>query len=380
MGAASGRSPADLIAALREDPGAFGFFQAVRLLEAVHLEREPSAAVLGEEGPAQDEGLRLASSPSMSQPVTEVRAFDERAGGGAQLRVGFFGLLGSMGVLPQHYTELVSARRHRNDEALRDFLDFLEHRALSLFYRAWLKQCFPYNGERHAQAARSRARSGSSMRPAASGDALRRCLDSLLGMGTASMLGRTRVPDESLLYYSGLLSAPTRSALGLEELLCDYFEMPFHVEQFVGRWLEIPAAELSEMPSARHPRGRNCGLGTGLSAGKQVWDVQSKVRLVAGPLSREQFQRIAPHTLGHARLFDLARRYLGTGFDFDLEVRIARNDAPRAAVGGAGSCSLGVDSWVIVDSQESEPCVAVYILGEPEPGESSKAWPDPLPS
>ena len=48
------------------------------------------------------------------------------------------------------------------------------------------------------------------------------------------------MPDDSLLFYSGLLAL--HAALGdrrCEQILGDYFEVPVEVEQFVGAWYPL---------------------------------------------------------------------------------------------------------------------------------------------
>ena len=46
-------------------------------------------------------------------------------------------------------------------------------------------------------------------------------------------------PDDSLLFYGGLLSHALASATGLRQLLEDYFGVPVEIEQFVGAWYPL---------------------------------------------------------------------------------------------------------------------------------------------
>ena len=45
--------------------------------------------------------------------------------------------------------------------------------------------------------------------------------------------------DEAFIFYSGLLALQPRSAVALEAVLADYFDVPVEVEQFVGAWRSL---------------------------------------------------------------------------------------------------------------------------------------------
>src|SRR4029077_2380484 len=117
---------------------------------------------------------------------------------------------------PHPYTELVRERIRQKDTALRDFLDLFNHRIISLFYQAWEKYRFAIAYERGER------------------DRFSHHLLDLIGLGTPGLQNRQHVPDDSLLYYSGLLAMNTRSAMALQQILADYFEVDVEIEQFVG--------------------------------------------------------------------------------------------------------------------------------------------------
>ena len=126
-------------------------------------------------------------------------------------------------MLPHGYTELVVERLRQKDTALRDFLDLFHHRIISLFYQAWEKYRFMIAYERGER------------------DRFSHHLLDLVGLGTPGLQDRQDIADDSLIYYSGLLSLNTRSAAALEQILTDYFEVPVEVEQFVGAWYPLDA-------------------------------------------------------------------------------------------------------------------------------------------
>ncbi len=213
------------------------------------------------------------------------------------MTVTFFGLTGPSGILPRHYTEYL-IRQERDGkgtekQAFRAWLDLFNHRLIALFYRAWEKYRFYLAYER-----------GACARPEP--DPFTRGLFSLIGLGLPPLRGRlqvtcreendgrprervlARIDDLALLYYGGLLAQRPRSAFGLQAILEDYFDLPVRVQQFLGRWMEFDPAGRSRLGEA------NCGLGHDLTAGERVYDVQSKIRLRVGPLSRTRFDAFLP--------------------------------------------------------------------------------------
>ena len=134
------------------------------------------------------------------------------------MAVNFMGLTGPMGVLPRVYTELIMSRLRARDRTLADFFDIFNHRMISLFYQAWEKYRSSVAYERDGE------------------DRLSKYLMSLIGLGTDGLQNRMLVRDDSLLFYSGLLSLQPRSAAALRGVLQDYFGVPVEVEQFVGAW------------------------------------------------------------------------------------------------------------------------------------------------
>jgi type VI secretion system protein ImpH len=328
MAAAHGHATPSLIAELFARPEAFDFFQAVRVLERVAAlagDREP---VGGDRSPER-ESVRFRVRPSLAFATAEVvEAKRGEAGAPPELAVSFFGFVGPAGVLPQHYTELAIERQQLRDTTLRDFLDLFQHRALALFYRAWARARLAVAHEHHRATRRGE-------------DPFTRALLGLVGCGLGALRSRRALDDSFLLYASGHMSSRRRTAQGLRQIVADLSRVPVEVEELVGSWLEIPTEERCALGA----HDARASLGAGATLGHRAWDVQREVRLVLGPLTLRDFERLCPGGSGHAELASVIEAYLDLEWSCALRFVLAPGQSPgiRLQRGGA---RLGVDSWL----------------------------------
>jgi type VI secretion system protein ImpH len=347
MAAANGREGAGLSELLFREAYQFNFYQAVRLLERLlrerarddpHWQRYP---VGGDRRPAE-EVVRFRALPSLNFPpgdITQLRkppALDGLAEWELpppEMVVAFLGLIGPAGALPHHYTTLVLRRGRVRDYALRDFLDIFNHRFVSLLYRVWEKYRLPFAYERASLEGTT--------------DLTTQGLYCLTGMGTAGLRGRLPVDDEVFLYYAGHFAHYPRSALALENILEDYFQIPVEVQQCQGQWLSLDPDDRSLLPGPGLGLGLNNQMGLSVVVGDRVWDVQSKIRLRVGPLTYEQFRRLMPNGDVLSPLLELARAFVGPEFDLDVQPVLLAPEVPRCRMGAPAKqrAFLGWNTW-----------------------------------
>lgn len=314
------RSTAPLRQLEDQAPG-MAFVQLVRLLTRVRPDRSP----LGGWADPAHEAVRLAVPASLTFPPSEVAALrvPEDPNAPVEVDVRFFGLTGPQGVLPHVYTVHALTRSRARDTAFRDFLDLFHHRALSLFYRAW---------EYHRPAVA--AERGDE-------DRLLHHLEDVAGLGTAGVRRASGDLADSLAYYSGLLALRTRPALGLSQLIGDYFDVPVTAQQFVGEWRPV----LDGGQVALGDDGPDGRLGSAV-IGTAVYDAHARVRLHIGPLTRAQFDALLPGGQDHGRLCELARLYADDQVGVDARLQLRKEDAPQATLGSAGTPRLGFGTWL----------------------------------
>ena len=218
----------EILRRMRAEPFSFSFFQAVWLLERI----DPDRAGVGRFSEPGHEVVRFGAYPSLAFPASEIQTIEWKPDP-PQMVVNFMGLTGPSGVLPHVYTELIEERGKLQDRSLRDFLDILNHRLISLFYRAWARSRF------HIEPWR-----------------LRQCLLSLVGLGLPALENRQTVEDDSIAFYCGLFALEPRSAAALERILADYFQAPVQIVQFVGAWYRLgdDSTCVAGRPCSPHPR------------------------------------------------------------------------------------------------------------------------------
>jgi type VI secretion system protein ImpH len=353
------------------DPPAFDFFQAVRVLSRL----DPSRRPVGQAGPPRDEVVRFRAHLACDFPPSSIYDLQppSRDLTAPLMTVTFFGLYGPSGILPRHYTDylfrLQREAKGQDKHALRAWLDLFNHRLISLFYRAWEKYRFPLAYE-----------SGAFAQPEP--DPFTRAVFSLVGLGMPPLRdrlrvacrervgGRTRervlarIDDLAVLYYAGLLARRPRSAVGLRQILEDFFDLPVQVQQFHGRWMAFEESSRWGLGEA------NSRLGVDAVAGERVFDVQSKLRLRIGPLAREQFDEFLPDKSPSPKrkamflLTHLARLYLGPAVDFDVQVVLRAQDVPpcrmRAGAGAGLGPRLGWNTWLCTHTAERDADDAVF--------------------
>lgn len=309
-----------LLGRLAETPYAFDFFQALRRLECA----KPDRPRIGASKRLKDDALRLSQEASMAFAPSTVRAFDVPGEGRpARMQVSFMGLMGPSGPLPLHLTEYARDRlRNHNDPTLVRFLDVFHHRLLSLFYRAWARSQPAVSLDRPKE------------------DSFGRYLGSFGGLGMDSLLGRDSLPDYAKIAYTGLFARQVRNAESLAVMLSSYFHVPARIEQCVGHWMPLPRDAQTRLGR----REATAQLGVSAVLGERMWDVQSKFRVVLGPLSLKDYERFLPGRESLRRLSDWIRNYLGYEFHWDLQLLLKHEEVPLLRLGS--NAGLGWTSWI----------------------------------
>ncbi len=305
---------------LFEEPWSFSFFQAVRLLHRLDHNRKP----LGRFVAPRDEVVSLSVPTNIAFPASEIQELTTLGSAAPEMAVNFLGLIGPQGVLPHCYSIAVEEAVRGRNRAAKAFFDIFQHRMLSHFYRAWEKSRPEVAYERGDI------------------DLLEEAFRSIAGISGPGFTQRTAVSDVALIFYSGLLGPLQRSAIGLEQLLSDYFDLHVEVQQFSGGWFQLPPEALLRLGDDANASSQ---LGVGTVVGDAVWNEQASVRVRMGPLSREEFERFLPSGVAFRELQELVRFYADEVAEFEVQLVLRTNDVPQLVL-GESALPLGWGTWV----------------------------------
>ena len=335
MTAALPPSPADLPEGLRAE-----FFEAVRQVIAASGIDVGGPAIGGDVRPAA-EPVRFVAMRGSRHPDAELAAAMRNGEGGpVRMEAAFMGLTGPMGVMPDHYTELVVARDRARDEAFGAFVDLFNHRAISLFYRAWAKYRLPVAfGEAKGSL----------------GDSVSRGLAALAGLTGPG-------EDPRVLGAAGLLARRVRSPDALRRTLAALYDVPVEVIELEPRRIRIDPAEQTRLGGAGGT-GAYCRLAVDAVVGASAVDVAGRFRVRVGPVGRARFDAFFTPAMLHAQMVASIRQVAGATADFDIQLILEKQAVPHSATGT--TTRLGQTSWLLHGPAERDRADAVLSSRAP---------------
>jgi type VI secretion system protein ImpH len=328
MAGPDGQKTDALIARLAEKPFAYDFYAAVRLLQSAF----PDQPRVGYSGALKDDPIRLAHNPALDFAPATVEAVQRKGPAGPPVLYSrHFGLFGPNGPLPLCLTEYARDRvLHHGDKTFTAFCNAFHHRLLSFFFRAWADARktvdFDRPGDQHWS----------------------QYVGSLVGLGQESLLGRQSVPDRAQLYFAGRLAHQTRPAEGLESILQDFFGVPTQVQDFFGRWFDLPAESTCKLGDSPETGA----LGVTILAGSRFWSCQLHFRIRLGPMKLTDLERLLPTGDSYRRLCDWVRLYAGEHYSWDVQLVLAKEEVPATQMGMAGR--LGWTTWLKTQPLEQD--------------------------
>ncbi|QTO43398.1 type VI secretion system baseplate subunit TssG [Burkholderia latens] len=362
MQAPNRRIDPGVVEALLDEPHRFEFFQAVRVLEGLFARQASDAPGAWRQGDVVAQRIEFRNTLSLGFPPSEIegaRSFDDEgtlldsgdargaalaAGelGHVELTPAFFGLLGGQGALPLHYTEQIVAREHlKRDHAARAFFDVFSNRATALFYAAWKKYRLPFHYEL------DRDERYLPLLLAIAGVPSDEVRDSLAA-------GAGGVLDEAVAGYALAARHRPMSAAYLQRTLSDYFRVPVKIDQFVGKWYDVPPDQLSVLGEV------NAVLGATALVGERVWQRDMRARIVVGPLSKRDYEAFLPGGPQAVALERMLTLLAGVTLEYEVKLVLKRTEV-GASVLGAGS-RLGWDAFLCTRDADEDRSDARYEL------------------
>ena len=266
-----------------QKPYDFSFFQGMRIIEHI----------FGIDTIAIKSYVTLSPASSDIQNV-EMISLDK-----IKLTINLISIAGSQGPLPTPYTELVMDRLKQKDLGFNDFLDIFNHRLGLIYYKIYknftpgFDLCSPHK--------------------------------SLFGKSILALSGLNlsyhmveNVSKRVFLKYSGILWQQPRSAVGLEQILCDFFKVNAKIYSFQGKFMNIDSKDWSVI-GINH-KAKNNILGQTTILGKQAWIVSSHMIIEIGIFNESWIESFLKGGTAYSHLKAFVHHYCGENYTFDLHL------------------------------------------------------------
>ena len=312
----------------------YNFFQLVDLIHRHHGDDLEQAQ---DEKP-QQERIRFSASAGLGFPGSDVVSAASPAHEHApyQLEVSFLGLHGSQSPLPGYYLEEMAWEAGQNLGVRRHFLDFFNHRLVTLFHRAWRKYRYYVR-----------------FRPEAS-DGFSDHIFALVGLSDPKLRQATPVNWSKMLAYAGLMAGRSRSPEVVSGIIGHCFDLDsVEIEQWVLRRVDIPQDQQTQLGRA------NASLGNDTLVGAAVRDRSGKFVLRIRNLDRKRFAEFLPDGEEHERLIKLVEFVTREQLAYDLELQMREKDIRPMKLGN--DVRLAWNSFVTPETARELPVVRLQI-------------------
>lgn len=309
------RKPATtLTERLLAHPYRFEFAQAVRIARAWLARLQQDASV------SKPPALWFRHRTSLAFPPSDVAAIsvesspstpEEARAGASQIKriditPSFSTMLGISAYLPYHYTEdVLEVQARTGTDAQTCFFDLLAQRATLLHHEAWEKdRVYPATVLQRD-------------------DHLQQVQNAIAGFPMAASGQASSAPMTLFAaFYAGVLRHHASSPQVLQNVLSEYFDVPFQVQPFVGAWRTLEQDERMRL-------GQGCTLAVGLLLGPRGYSKSERVRLRIGPLTLDQYERFLPRTQGATALSQIVGMFRVASLTFEVQLVLRAEDVPQ---------------------------------------------------
>ncbi len=302
------------IRALIERARGIGFFEAVRTIE----ENSPGTVPVGHQGPVAREAVRFNAHLSLAFPASDVVGIEvERDANGRPhclLTQSFLGLYGPASPLGPYLTERLMEQDDSN--LTRGFLDLINHRLTSLFYRVHTKH-----------------------HPAQGGMEGERFIVHLLQL-TGLENGAALLAGSRLLAFAGVIGNGGASGESIAAVISAWLDgAKAVIEPCLPRWTTIPAEACTRLTSSSNGGKR---LGRDSLAGMRIRNRTTAFGLAIGPLPMVTAAALAPGGARHAELRGLLERMNPDLLDCVVDLHVSGSDLPGTRLGSPRAAGAGL--------------------------------------
>lgn len=254
-----------------------------------------------------------------------------------RLKTSNYCIAGTLGPLPEPFTEWLREQARQRQHAGAAFLDIFNQRLNTLRFDMKAEMLPELNS----------AAPEESMHAA--------CLAALMGFGAPPLQAQAGLPPRAWLALAAVLANCRRSAATIARTFSVVFGARVLFEERIASWCAIEPADRIALGRANHTLGRRSVLG------RQLMDVQGRVRLTipglsyaqAGALLPARHGELASHAAhGYRHLAGLLRLLLDRRFDCEVRLQLRDGAVPRASLQAspdqrhAWGMRLGQTAWL----------------------------------
>lgn len=321
--ALAARQPAgDLAAPLLSDARNYAFFSLVEHLHRLHgdnlehlLDVDPSS-----------ERIVYENDPGLGFPVSDVLGADRLEGRDQEtyrLVVSFLGLHGADSPLPGHYLERVASDHAHGSGLKAAFLDFFNHRLLTLLHRVWRKYRYHVRFQDDAR------------------DRFSRYVFSLIGLNDEQLRGQAQIPWSRLLTYAGLVASRSRSPTVVAGIIAHCFDLEqVEVSEFQPSLIDIPAEQRTRLGQ------RASTLGDSFMIGDRIKTYEHSFVIAIRGLTQGRFRDFLPNGRDFLPLSKLVEFLLRDQLAYDLELGLRQEEIPPFQLHASQGGNLGWTTFV----------------------------------
>ena len=293
---------------LRNGTGAPDFFELVRRIE----HGRPDFPRLGKAARPTQENVRFGQTPYLHFPPTEIAEIRQGNGNGeALIMTYFFGLLGVNGPMPLEFTDYVFQRSHNYyDQTWRRFLDIINHRFLTLFYRAWAENEQTVSFDR------------------ADDDKITDIIRALAGT-PSDMFPSDRAFPYLTANYANHFGRSVKSRSSLEQILHNVLKSDVKVKDYVISSYDIPKGVRCRLGSRE-----TSVLGKNIQLGRTYMSATREFEIEVGPVSFAESIKWMPGTRGFELINRIVTAYLDRPLDYTLTFIVIGKTVPEVRFEG----------------------------------------------
>ena len=293
---------------LRTGTGAPDFFELVRRIG----HDRPDLPRLGKAARPTQENVRFGQTPYLHFPPTEVAEIRQGNGNAeALIMTYFFGLLGVNGPMPLEFTDYVFQRSHNYyDQTWRRFLDIINHRFLTLFYRAWAENEQAVSFDR------------------ADDDKITDIIRALAGT-PSDMFSVNRTFPYLTANFANHFGRFIKSRSSLEEILSHVVKADLKINDFVVSSYDIP-----KNARCRLGNRETSVLGQNIQLGRTYMSATREFEIEIGPMSFTESIKWMPGTKGFDLINKIVTAYLDRPLGYSLTFIVIGKTVPEVRFEG----------------------------------------------